>query len=253
MALKLPNYLSWSKVFFLIILTWGLVLQVNYPFADFPISDSLRESLKWQTRYFTSYAGITGIIYLMLIIFVSSLLLSVRAILLVVMRFNKKFKARVEECRAARRARLETLEASGKKRRSKRSVIIEVIVNCVVSVACLLNDAVFNRPQGTAIVEGAWARVSRNALLCAIVVPIEMLIFALFFMIAVLIKVRKARRGQIRLQGDDELNAGLPRDEMTQVPSLKDGFEEKLIEFDEGVEKFEEKMTKEERSEANQL
>ena len=36
---------------------------------------------------------------------------------------------------------------------------------------------------------------------------------------------------------------------MSQVPSMKEGFEEKLIEIDDSVERFEEKMSKEERTE----
>ncbi|THU94467.1 hypothetical protein K435DRAFT_779405 [Dendrothele bispora CBS 962.96] len=184
----------------------------------------------------------------MLIVFIFALFSFLRIIFSVVMYFNPAFKAKVAERRAAKRARIQELEAAGK-RRSRRSIGIEVVINCLFSVAWILNDAVFNRPEGTAIVDGAKARVIHNIALCAVVVPIECLVFSLFIFIAVIFKVRRARKGQIKLQGDEELMVGVPTQEMAQVPSMKEGFEEKLIEIDDSVERFEEKMSKEERTE----
>ncbi|THU79461.1 hypothetical protein K435DRAFT_943082, partial [Dendrothele bispora CBS 962.96] len=161
---------------------------------------------------------------------------------------NRTFKAKVEERRAAKRVRIRELEAAGK-RRSRRSILIEVDIDCALSVAWILNDAIFNRPEGTAIVDGAKARIIHNIVLCAIAIPIEYLVFSLFIFIAVVFKVRRARRGQIRLQGDEESRVGVPTQGMAQVPSMKEGFEEKLIEIDDTVEKFEDRMSKEEHTE----
>ncbi|THU78914.1 hypothetical protein K435DRAFT_876109 [Dendrothele bispora CBS 962.96] len=207
----------------LLIVSFAAVLQFYYPFTNLPINDSAREGLKAMTTWIVHWAGLAGTLYFMFVVFIVALLLFIRVVFLIRYRSPAhRDSSKVEERRAAKRVRIRELEAAGK-RRSRRSVLIEVDIDCALSVAWILNDAIFNRPEGTAIVDGAKAIIIH----CPV----------------------RARRGQIRLQGDEESRVGVPTQGMAQVPSMKEGFEEKLIEIDDTVEKFEDRMSKEEHTE----
>jgi hypothetical protein len=237
--MSLLKQIGFVRSFYLLVFAYGLLLQFNYPFIDLPVSDSVKANLKSQTTAIIRWEGLTGIAYILLVVFFMTVVFFIRSIIVITMRFRPAFKAQVERVREARRAGIE--EASQK--RSKRSVIIEWAIVLSVCVTWILNDAVFNRPLNTSVVEGASTRVLRNASLMAVIVAIEIPFLLLFVVIAATIKVYQARREQIRLEGDEELRVGTPADEqMKQVTTFNDGLEEKLIEFDEGVEKISEKM-----------
>ncbi|KAF5339489.1 hypothetical protein D9758_015330 [Tetrapyrgos nigripes] len=252
--MSLLKRLGFFRTFYLLIFVYGALLQSQYPFTSLPfgigISDSLKDSLKDQTATIIRWEGLTGIAYILLIVFTATIVLFIRSIILLAMRFRPAFKAKVEEHRQARRERIQALRDSGElpsAKRSKRSIITEWAVTVTLCIAWIVNDAVFNRPSDTSVVEGATTRVLRNASLMAVIVAIEIPFLFLFVVLAAAIKVYRARRGQIRLEGNEELMIGTPvegqeQGQMIQVKTFHHGLEEKLIEFDEDVEKISEKI-----------
>ncbi|KAF5339472.1 hypothetical protein D9758_015320 [Tetrapyrgos nigripes] len=243
-TMSLLKQIGFVRVFYLFIFAYGALLQYNYPFTDLPVSDSLKESFKAQTTSIVRWEGLFGIGFILLIVFALTIILFFRTIILIAMRFRPVFRAKVEEHREVRRARLQALQESGEfPKRSKRAITIDWIVSLSVCVALIINDAIFNRPEETALLESATSRILRNASLMAVAAALEIPFLLLFVFVAAAIKVHRARRGQIHLEGNEELMIGTGAEEqMTQVTTFNHGLEEKLIEFDEGVEKMSEKM-----------
>ncbi|KAF5336312.1 hypothetical protein D9758_014479 [Tetrapyrgos nigripes] len=261
-TMGLDFHLDFFKGIFLLIVAYAVTLQLTDPWTDFPFSSAAKESLKLQAHFLVNWASLTSTVYMMVFIFLISLMLFVRTAIRMKMRFSPAFKANVEERRAARLARtrarreaatnaihhLETSTTDSvqnqpcRHMRSARSVWTEVAVCFVIGTACILNDAIYNRPEGYAVFEGALTRFSYNAAWCAMAVGIELAVFSVFLAIAVAVKVRRARRGQIELDGDEELRVGLVSQVTEGVPkgpvTLSAGLDEKLIDIEDDMEKF---------------
>ncbi|KAF5340800.1 hypothetical protein D9758_017646 [Tetrapyrgos nigripes] len=242
--MSLLKQIGFVRILYLFIVAYGALLQYNYPFTDLPVSDSLKESFKAQANSIVRWEGLYGIGFILFVVSAITIILFFRTIILIAMHFRPAFKAKVEEHREARRTRLQALKESDElPKRSKRAITIDWIVSLLACVGLIVNDAVFNRSEETSFLESATTRILRNASLMAVAFAIEIPFLFIFVLVAAAIKVYRARRGQIRLEGNEELMIGTGAEEqMTQVTTFNHGLEEKLIEFDEGVEKMSEKM-----------
>jgi hypothetical protein len=260
----LDYHLTFFKGIFLLIIAYAITLQLTDPWTNFPFSDAAKESLRFQAQFLVHWASLTSSIYMMIFIFLISILLFIRTVIRAKMHFSPAFSAKVEKRRVARLAKIrareeeevalghsEVRECPRSNTRSARSVWTEVAVSFLIGTVCVLNDAIYNRPEGTAVLEGALTRFRRNAAWSALAVGVELAFFSLFFIVTVIVNVYRARRGQIKLDGDEELRVGMLAETAEanvaakkQVPvTLSAGFDEKLIEIEDDIEKFSEKMS----------
>ncbi|THV02904.1 hypothetical protein K435DRAFT_775235 [Dendrothele bispora CBS 962.96] len=198
-----------------IIVTYGIILQLNYPFTHLPISDSLCDSLKQQTSAIIGRAGLWGTFMLASFAIIS--------IFDYVGTFNK-FKAE---------------EAENMSERLERFRFLATIIFCTISVAGIVDDIVFHCPEDTPLAEFALARLSRNLLFYVMGVLFDLTIVLIIFLIAkIVIEVCRIRASRLRqAQSDEELgtaNEAVVLDsnqEVMKVPLLKDGFEQE----DQGI------------------
>ncbi|THU94471.1 hypothetical protein K435DRAFT_779409 [Dendrothele bispora CBS 962.96] len=199
-----------------IVLTYGIILQLNYPFAHLPISDSLRDSLKQQTSAIIERAGLWGTF--MLITF------AIISVFEYIGTFNK-FKAE---------------EAYNMSEHLERFRFLTMIVFCTISVAGIVDDIVFHCPEDMPLAEFALARLSRNLLCYVVGFLFDLTIALVIFLIAkIVIEVRRIRASRLgQAQSDEELgtaNEAVVSDskqEVMRVPLLEDGFEQK----DQGID-----------------
>ncbi|KAF5336307.1 hypothetical protein D9758_014474 [Tetrapyrgos nigripes] len=101
----LEFHLNFFKGIFLLIVAYAVTLQLTDPWTDFPFSSAAKESLKLQAHFLVNWASLTSTVYMMVFIFLISLMLFVRTVIRMKMRFSPAFKAKVEERCAARLAR----------------------------------------------------------------------------------------------------------------------------------------------------
>ncbi|THU82417.1 hypothetical protein K435DRAFT_784629 [Dendrothele bispora CBS 962.96] len=200
-----------------IVLTYGIILQLNYPFAHLPISDSLRDSLKQQTSAIIERAGLWGTF--MLITF------AIISVFEYVGTFNK----------------YKTEEAYNVSERLERFRFLTMIIFCTISVAGIVDDIVFHCPEDMPLAEFALARLSHNLLAYVVGALFDLTIALVIFLIAkIVIEVRRIRAfSRLRqAQSDEELGTASEavvldsNQEVIKVPLLKDGFEQK----DQGID-----------------
>ncbi|THU86738.1 hypothetical protein K435DRAFT_782756 [Dendrothele bispora CBS 962.96] len=191
-----------------IVVTYGIILQLNYPFTHLPISDSLRDSLKQQTSAIIERAGLYGTF--MLISF------AIASVFDYVGTFNK----------------YKTEEAY--------NMFLATIIFCTMSIAGIVDDIVFHCPEDMPLAEFALARLCRNLLFYVVGVLFDLTIALVIFLIAkIVIEVRRIRASRLReAQSDEELGTTKEavvldsNQEVMKVPLLKDGFEQK----DQGID-----------------
>jgi hypothetical protein len=209
------------RLFYLSLIPYVALLQFYYPFTDLPISDCFKEFLQATTVIFTESAGLTGMAYILIIF---SYLTIIRSIILIAMRFRPAFKAKVEEYREARRARLQQL--TGQKK-SKHFIVFELIWFSIC-VAMVINAAIFKSPDDASVVDGMTRIVSGasfKAVVVAIVIPV---VFSIVYISGFISGYRESR-ARTRLARDEELRVGT--EQMRRATTLNHGLEEKLIEF----------------------
>ncbi|THU88791.1 hypothetical protein K435DRAFT_969353 [Dendrothele bispora CBS 962.96] len=198
------------------IVACSIIPQFYYPFSDLPISDSTQETLRDLTWLLVKTGGAIGVGCLFLFVVTVIYVLLTKIIYHIVARydFSPTVKAFVKKYRAAEKACLE--EDNGDDTpKSLRSRLIEILIDLIVSVCLLFNDAILNRSEGTTIVESAKIVAVDDLLIFAIVI----LVCAASKKISDITEARRAKGEQDRLENDEELKIGVSKQEI--VPEHK--------------------------------
>ncbi|KAJ3890639.1 hypothetical protein GG344DRAFT_77699 [Lentinula edodes] len=124
---------------------YGLTLEAFYSFDALPVtvSDEIKKMLKAQAKTVNYFSAIISLFLLTILLFPIAIFLVVRGAVHIAMYCCPKFRELVNK-RIAERA----LKAQNKKNYSKRAVLRSVMFNLSFSVLLIVNDIVFNRPEG---------------------------------------------------------------------------------------------------------
>ncbi|THU86741.1 hypothetical protein K435DRAFT_970175 [Dendrothele bispora CBS 962.96] len=201
-------------------ITYGIILQLNYPFTHFPISDSLRDSLKWQTSAIIEQTGVYGTLYL------TSVVPANIFILMFQYGTAKHYSG------AVNKTEKEGYEMANFLRRLR---FLHSKILYTISIAGIIDDIFFDRPEDMSLAEFAWARLSHNLLTYSVPSLFGIAIILVVFLIAmVVVKVCGSRTSRLRrVQSDEELGTADEavsldsNQEVMKVPLLEDGFEQK--------------------------
>ncbi|KAF5334170.1 hypothetical protein D9758_014831 [Tetrapyrgos nigripes] len=108
---------------------------------------------------------------------------------------------------------------------AKTGLILSNIINAFLGISCVVDNAIYNRPEGTSTFEGAWSRFIDNVLSVSINYALVLPVYAIIVLGVVVLIVCRARararasvcygqtlgqghgHGQekrVRLEGDDE-------------------------------------------------
>ncbi|THV02902.1 hypothetical protein K435DRAFT_792140 [Dendrothele bispora CBS 962.96] len=123
----------------------------------------------------------------------------------------------------------------------RRLRFLHSIILCTISIAGIIDDIFFNRPEDMSLAQFAWVRLSHNLLTYVAPSLFGIAITLVVFLIAmVVIKVCGIRTSRLRrVQSDEELgtaNEAVSLDsnqEVMELPLLEDGFEQKDQRIDE--------------------
>ncbi|KAJ3878108.1 hypothetical protein F5051DRAFT_406590 [Lentinula edodes] len=134
---------------------YGLTLEAFYSFDALPVtvSDEIKKMLKAQAKTVNYFSAIISLFLLTILLYLIAVFLVVRGAVHIAMYCCPKFRELVNK-RIAERA----LKAQNKKNYSKRAVLRSVMFNLSFSVLLIVNDIVFNRPEG-AFQEGILERL----------------------------------------------------------------------------------------------
>ncbi|THU94469.1 hypothetical protein K435DRAFT_966845 [Dendrothele bispora CBS 962.96] len=218
---KVAIIVAFPIIIFIGIITYGIILQLNYPFTHFPISDSLRDSLKWQTSVIIEQTGVYGTLYLTSV---------VPANIFILMSFQ--YGAAKHYSGAVNKTEKEGYEMANFLRRFR---FLHSIILYTISIAGIIDDIFFNCPEELSLAEFARARLSHNLLTYAVPSLFGIAITALvvFLIAMVVIKVcgiRTSTSGLRRVQSDEELGTADEavsldsNQEVMKVPLLEDEF-----------------------------
>ncbi|KAK7464934.1 hypothetical protein VKT23_006142 [Stygiomarasmius scandens] len=228
--MQLTTFVYISRGLCLLILSYALILEVNDPFPNWPISESTKELLVDQSSNIVCWTSIFGMACLFAPILAKCFTFCIE----LVMRVSSKFKASVEEHRAQMRA-IEAAQQQNNLAKPPSPIVKGVLF--AMGIVFILNDAIYNRPADTSLLYGACIRIIGIALFCAIGFLVDVVVLLLALLLLVAFQHYRARR-QIRLQGDEELNIELPTGEMTQrdAPTVTERFTERLIQVEKYVD-----------------
>ncbi|THU86742.1 hypothetical protein K435DRAFT_782759, partial [Dendrothele bispora CBS 962.96] len=192
-----------------IVATYGVILQLNYPFTHLPISDSLRDSLKQQTSTIIEEAGIYGIFML-----ISAVIVSITEYAGTFNDFKPK-------------------EWSNTSKHLERLSLFASIFVGFICTAGIIDDIVFHCPEDMPLTEFAWARLGRNLFFFLVGLTFDLAVALILIWTAIVVlKVRKYRAARrLRLaQRDEELGseAVVLSDSKQEVSLLKTGIEQKM-------------------------
>lgn len=228
----------------LAIVFYTFLLEALFPFTSLPISESVRESLTWQTTFFALWNGYFYIIYFIAFLFFLGLFSVIRQIILLKMKRNPDFRQKIEERKSIlevkRAAKAAEDRAKGKIPESPRRVWAKTIVSLVLSVVMTVNCAVWNRyTEAPTVLDGSLGRFYEMFQRSMEIFILELAVLSLLLPIIIAFKVLRARRVARRNPA-----ASIASAQMAEVTADDRGpmNEKVLIDLSDGLEYISEKM-----------
>ncbi|KAL0581642.1 hypothetical protein V5O48_000343 [Marasmius crinis-equi] len=228
----------------LAIVAYTFLLEVLHPFTDLPISDGIRDSLTWQTSFFTLWNGYFYTIYIIAFVFFFALFALIRKVVVLKMKRNPEFRAKVEKRKAIlevkRAAKAAEDRAKGKAPQSTRMVYVRLAVDLMLTVVMTVNCAVWNRyTDAPTVPDGSLRRFYEMFNISIQTFGLEMAVLAILlpivFSIKALFRRRRARR--------NAANNVAPVAQTAEVDNGQGPINEKvLIDLSDGVDYVSEKM-----------
>eukprot|EP00914_Ancora_sagittata_P000300 GHVO01000836.1.p1 GENE.GHVO01000836.1~~GHVO01000836.1.p1 ORF type:complete len:272 (+),score=30.53 GHVO01000836.1:35-817(+) len=230
------------------LVAYGLLLEAFYPFDSLPfaiiISNAAKESLKSQAHDLAFWSAVISMSLLSICVIMTVWYIYMYCIIAIVAYIRPSVREHMDKCMAERKAKD---AAQNKKKPSRRALWTTVLLNLLFSVATIVNDAIFNRPEdAVSFEEGVLQRaqylqeITRSIVRAQLMIlPILFFLGLVFSLVRTMIRLRR-KRGAI---ADEE--SRLAHGEIVEVEvqqTTTQILEGKLVDLSDGMGFMYEKM-----------